>query len=79
MPPEFFSDASFLRYLPKKVLLQLFRDKKSLFGSILGTKPVRFARVLKLVKIRLHHVKEHKILRLGTFEPGSRMIGFMDL
>ena len=27
----------------------------------------------------MHHVKEHKIVRLGPSEPGSRMLGFMDL
>lgn len=45
----------------------------------LGTKRVRFARVFKLGRIRLHHVKERKKTRLVMSEPRSRWIGFMDL
>ena len=45
----------------------------------LGTKHVRFAWILKLVYIRLHHVKERKKVRLEHLVGGSRTIGFIEL
>lgn len=57
--------SSFCAIVQRRYKCNHFETKQPFLGRFLGIKTVRFARVLKLSKTWLHHVKEHKKVHLG--------------